>query len=60
VEDSPNGVRAAVDAGLRTVMVPDLTRPDAETAKLITAEADTLFDLILMLEDDSILTRKST
>lgn len=51
VEDSPNGVRAAVDAGLRTIMVPDLTRADGETAKMITAEADTLFDLILMLED---------
>lgn len=51
VEDSPNGVRAAVDAGLRTVMVPDLTRADEETAKIITAEADTLFDLILMMED---------
>lgn len=51
VEDSPNGVRAAVDAGLRTVMVPDLTRADEETAQIITAEADTLFDLILMMED---------
>lgn len=60
VEDSPNGVRSAVDAGLRTIMVPDLTGADEETAKLITAEAETLFDLILMLEDDSILTRKST
>lgn len=51
IEDSPNGVRAAVDAGIRTVMVPDLAKPDEETAKLITAEADTLYDLILMLED---------
>lgn len=51
VEDSPNGVRSAVDAGIRTVMVPDLARPDEETAKIITAEANTLFDLILMLED---------
>lgn len=51
VEDSPNGVRSAVDAGIRTVMVPDLSKPDAETKKLIAAEADSLFDLILMLED---------
>lgn len=51
VEDSPNGVRAAVDAGLRTVMVPDLTRAEGETADIITAEADTLFDVILMMED---------
>ncbi len=54
VEDSPNGVRSAVDAGLRTVMVPDLTKPDAALRKLITAEADSLFDLILMLEDGAI------
>lgn len=51
VEDSPNGVRSAVDAGIRTVMVPDLAKPDEETAKIITAEANTLFDLISMLED---------
>lgn len=52
VEDSPNGIRSAVDAGLRTIMVPDLTKPDKETAGLITAEADSLFDIILMMEDN--------
>ena len=51
MEDSPNGVRAASDAGLRTVMVPDLTKPDEETAGRIAAEADTLYDMILMFED---------
>ena len=51
VEDSPNGVRAASDAGLRTVMVPDLTKPDEETAGRIAAEADTLYDMILMFGD---------
>lgn len=53
VEDSPNGVRAAVYAGIRTIMVPDLTEPDEETAKLITAKAHTLLDMIRMLEDDN-------
>lgn len=51
VEDSPNGVRAAVDAGLRTIMVPDLTKPEGETAEIITAEADSLYDIILMFEE---------
>lgn len=54
IEDSPNGVRAAVDAGIRTIMVPDLTKPDEKTAELITAEADSLFDVILLLEDEKL------
>lgn len=54
VEDSPNGVRAAVNAGIRTIMVPDLAKPDRETAALLTAEVDTLFDIIVMLEDGAL------
>ena len=33
VEDSPNGVRAAVAAGIRCVMVPDQIQPDDEMKK---------------------------
>ena len=51
VEDSPNGVCAAAGAGLRTIMVPDLTRPDDKTGKMLMAEVDTLYDIILMIED---------
>ena len=51
VEDSPNGVRSASSAGLRTIMVPDLTEPDEEIKKLIAAKAHSLYDVILMLED---------
>ena len=42
VEDSPNGVRSAASAGLCTVMVPDLTQPDAELKKLLYAKYDSL------------------
>lgn len=35
VEDSPNGVRAASDAGCQTLMVPDLTLPDEEVKKRV-------------------------
>ena len=35
VEDSPNGIMAAYRAGLRTVMVPDLTQPDEELTKYL-------------------------
>lgn len=52
VEDSPNGVRSASSAGIRTIMVPDLTEPDKETASLIFAKLHSLYDIILWMEDD--------
>lgn len=51
VEDSPNGVRSAASAGLATIMVPDLTEPDPETERLIAARAESLFDLVRLLEE---------
>lgn len=35
VEDSPNGVLAAVRAGIPTVMVPDRTKPDEELLSIL-------------------------
>lgn len=35
VEDSPNGIMSAYQAGLRPVMVPDLTQPDKELELLL-------------------------
>lgn len=54
IEDSPNGVRSAVSAGIKTVMVPDLSQPDEETAGMIVAKADTLYDVIMEMEDGAI------
>ncbi len=51
LEDSPNGVRSAASAGCRTIMVPDLTQPDSELAALISAKADSLFDVINIIEN---------
>lgn len=34
VEDSPNGIKSACAAGLKTVMVPDRMEPDKEIAEL--------------------------
>ena len=44
VEDAPNGVKAAVAAGCRTIMVPDITEPDGEIGRLIEYRADNLED----------------
>ena len=50
LEDSPNGVRSAAAAGCVTVMVPDLTPPDGELARLIYAKADSLADIAGLVE----------
>lgn len=42
VEDSPNGVKAAVLAGCRVIMVPDLSEPDKETEKLLYTKVTSL------------------
>ena len=45
VEDSPNGILAAYRAGLKPVMVPDLTQPDEELVKYLYACVKSLSDL---------------
>lgn len=52
VEDSPNGVKSAVSAGIPTIMVPDLTQPDQEIAKIIYKKADSLMDLIPLIKSE--------
>ena len=52
VEDSPNGIMAAYRAGLRTVMVPDLTQPDEELAKYLYACVNSLSDLCELVDKE--------
>lgn len=50
LEDSPNGVRSANSAGIDVIMVPDLSEPDEETAKIILKRAGSLKDVISFLQ----------
>jgi len=50
VEDSPNGVKSAHDAGLKTIMVPDLTAIDNESKKYLFSCTGDLYRLKELLE----------
>ncbi len=49
LEDSPHGIMSAFRAGMKTVMIPDLIRPDEQTRKMLYAQVSTLFDVIELL-----------
>lgn len=49
LEDSPNGILSAYRAGCKPIMVPDLSQPDEETASMLYAKADSLSDVIDIL-----------
>lgn len=45
VEDSPNGLKSAYEAGLKTVMVPDMIAPNPELEELLYAKCDSLHEV---------------
>lgn len=45
VEDAPNGVLSAYQAGCRVIMVPDQTQPEEELKKCLYACVDSLMDI---------------
>lgn len=46
VEDSPNGVRSAYQAGCQVIMVPDQTQPDEALGRLLTYKINHLYELL--------------
>ena len=50
IEDSPAGIEAAYRAGTHPVMVPDQDQPSEETLDMCFAKADSLTDIIGLLE----------
>ena len=50
LEDSPNGVRSASDAGCVTVMVPDLSPATDEMRRIYTCECASLHEVRRKLE----------
>lgn len=50
VEDAPNGVMSAYNAGCRVIMVPDLTEPDEELMRYIWKVKNSLPELLEELE----------
>lgn len=53
IEDSLNGIQAAVDGGFRVVMVPDLTMPDQEVKQRVDRVLPDLTKVILYLREEN-------
>ena len=51
LEDSPQGIRSAYDAGLLPVMIPDLVPVDPTVAPLLYAQCTTLSDVISLVNE---------
>lgn len=53
IEDSINGVTAALRAGINTIMVPDIVQPDEEMLKKVFKKCDSLLDVKEFLENSN-------
>ncbi|MCR5636795.1 MAG: HAD family phosphatase [Clostridiales bacterium] len=50
VEDSPNGIMSAYEAGCKTVMIPDSTLPDDDIKEILFDQCNSLFELTKIIE----------
>lgn len=51
LEDSPNGILSAYEAGCKAIMVPDLDEPDEDTISRLYAKASDLLEVIDIIEE---------
>jgi HAD superfamily hydrolase (TIGR01509 family) len=51
LEDSPNGIRSAHDAGMEAIMIPDLLAPDADTVSLCCHIGSSLHEIVILIEE---------
>ena len=51
LEDAPNGLRSACNAGLHPIMIPDLVEPDDSIQKLVLAVCKDMYAVIRLLEN---------
>ena len=51
VEDSPNGIMSAYRAGLKPIMVPELTKPDEELKKLLFGSVNSLPEVCTIIDN---------
>lgn len=50
LEDAPSGIRAAVSAGMRAIVIPDLVAPGPDIEKMAWYKFETLFDVLALLK----------
>ncbi|MBR4022119.1 MAG: HAD family hydrolase [Ruminococcus sp.] len=53
LEDSPNGIKSAYNAGCKIIMVPDLSPADETVNKMVLCDAESLDKVINVLEEQN-------
>lgn len=53
IEDSPNGIRSAVAAGMKAVMIPDLIQPTPDISQILMNKYDSLNDFLCEIQKDN-------